>query len=114
VLEDFYAHSNFMELALRSEGHNRVFPFAGNVPHAGGVTRPLVTGVFGFDDTAASITYVIAESMTKAAECTPGLRSPGAKMALILLGDRYPEKAKSAEAALSLKEEFEKAHPDFF
>ncbi len=114
VLEDFFSHSNFMELALRSVGHSEVFPFAGKLPLGQGTVTPVVTGVFGFDDTAASITYVVAEHMTKSTECTPGVRGPGAKMALILLGDRYPDKAKTAEAALSAKESFERAHPDFF
>jgi hypothetical protein len=114
VLEDYFSHSNFMELALRQAGHNQVFPFAGKVTIDRGTVTPVVTGMFGFDDTAASISYVVAEHMTKQTDCTPGKRGSGVKMLLILAKDVYPERAKTAEAALSFKENFESAHPDFF
>jgi outer membrane protein OmpA-like peptidoglycan-associated protein len=114
VLEDYFSHSNFMELALRQAGHNEVFPFAGRVTIERGTVTPVVTGMFGFDDTAASISYVIAEHMTKSTKCTPGERGPGVRMLLILAKDRYPERTKRLEAALSAKEHFEAANPWFF
>jgi len=58
TLEDFAAHSNFIELCLRELGEEQVFPFVGDacrieVPHGLWKRRkvaPLVTGTFGMLD----------------------------------------------------------------
>ncbi|KAI0389433.1 heterokaryon incompatibility Het-C [Xylariaceae sp. FL0594] len=58
TLEDFAAHSNFVELCLRELGEKHVFPFVGDacrveVPHGLWKRRkvaPLVTGTFGMLD----------------------------------------------------------------
>ena len=54
TLEDFPAHSNFCELALRSQGHAHVFVHVGEqvVVHAPGgkSVPPLITGTFGGSD----------------------------------------------------------------
>jgi hypothetical protein len=74
----------------------------------------VVTGCFGSVDTAASIAYEISETMTRANECKPGERAPGAAIALILIGDKKPEWKARAEAALSQYEHFQKTNPTVF
>lgn len=115
TLEDFYSHSNFLELALIQVGFDRVWPWT--APVALPPMRPIfpvVTGCFGSVDTAASLAYEISETMAKASECTPGKRSPGADIALILLADKKPEWHARAEAALSEYEHFQRANPTVF
>lgn len=57
-LEDFSAHSNYCELALRELGHNRVFPHCGEQTQInlhGKRVFPLVTGTFGAVDFLHSV-----------------------------------------------------------
>ncbi|HMI91293.1 MAG TPA: HET-C-related protein, partial [Polyangiales bacterium] len=114
VLEDFYAHSNFIELTLRSRGHTQVFPWAGRTVVGQGTVTPLVTGMFGGYDTAASGMYSISEFMQKETDCTPGRRSPGAEVLLILLKDRKDPRAEYAESALASYESFQRTNPNFY
>lgn len=53
VLEDFFAHSNFVELALIKNGHEAVLPWTSPAHCKAGL--PLVTGTFGASDTLASL-----------------------------------------------------------
>lgn len=62
TLEDFYAHSNFIELALRSLGYP-VQVWTG--PYASGF-YPVTTGTFGGLDTAFSILDEISEKLKAA------------------------------------------------
>lgn len=73
TLEDYFAHSNFIELALISLGWTKVVPWTSMDD---GV-YPVVTGVFGGLDTAASILHTLSEH----------LRQPGG-------GDGYPFKTR--------------------
>lgn len=53
TLEDFGAHSNYCELAMREMGHNNVFPHVGTATQInlhGRHVFPLVTGTFGMVD----------------------------------------------------------------
>lgn len=53
TLEDFSAHSNYIELALREQGHSSVFPHVGEsteIDLRGRRAYPLVTGTFGMVD----------------------------------------------------------------
>ena len=53
TLEDFSAHSNYIELALREQGHRDVFPHVGQATEVelrGRRVYPLVTGTFGMVD----------------------------------------------------------------
>ncbi len=68
TLEDFYAHSNYAELALRRVGHVDVFPWTLWNTIDG---RPaLVTGKFGGADSAASLLLVVAEKLQEASQCS--------------------------------------------
>ena len=63
-LEDFGAHTNYTELALREQGHRGVFPHAGSSTEInlhGRRVYPLVTGTFGVVDFLHSV-YVLMSS----------------------------------------------------
>ncbi|QRK04884.1 LysM peptidoglycan-binding domain-containing protein [Archangium violaceum] len=87
TLEDFFSHSNFLELSLIRLGHVRVCPWVWQKVPAPTPRFPLVTGKFGGDDTQVSLLYVLAEKMQAVKECKAGERSSGAKIALILMKD---------------------------
>lgn len=53
-MEDFMAHSNWIELTLRKQGHKDVFCFAGEKVYIKApneeMVPPLLTGTFGGSD----------------------------------------------------------------
>lgn len=63
VIEDFFAHTNFVEIALIKNGYINVYPWVelnSNIqalddPHLKAFNIPLVTGTFGDDDILSSI-----------------------------------------------------------
>lgn len=62
TLEDFSAHSNYTELALREMGYNNVFPHVGSATEVtvrGKRIYPLTTGTFGGLDFVVSVLWVI-------------------------------------------------------
>ncbi|KAK0633008.1 heterokaryon incompatibility protein Het-C-domain-containing protein [Immersiella caudata] len=67
-LEDFFAHSNYVELALTELGERDVFPHVGRdtklrIPGARGSVYPLVTGTFGGVDFLHSVTGEVSDKM---------------------------------------------------
>jgi type VI secretion system secreted protein VgrG len=87
VLEDFFAHSNFVELSLRNLGYPNVLPWTSPVQckHR----YPLVTGMFSSEDIIASTAGMLADVLLKpdlkfkAKE--PGKRTTAEKVLLVLL-----------------------------
>jgi type VI secretion system secreted protein VgrG len=63
VLEDYFAHSNFVELSLRKVGYTKVLPWTS--PVAGKHKYPLVTGMFNPDDVIASTAGTLADLLFK-------------------------------------------------
>ena len=63
VLEDYFAHSNFVELSLRKIGHVHVLPWTSSAP--GKHSLPIVTGMFDSDDVIASTAGTIADILFK-------------------------------------------------
>jgi uncharacterized Zn-binding protein involved in type VI secretion len=57
VIEDFYAHSNFIEIVLAEKRDGRVKTWTRAMKSGEGSTkhRPIVTGIFGSDDMVASL-----------------------------------------------------------
>lgn len=93
TLEDFFAHSNFVELSLRKVGHGNVLPWICGVESRR--EHPVVTGLFGGTDVLASIAEPIAKVLFPADGLThkpikPGERSDAEHMLLILLKE-HPE-----------------------
>lgn len=61
VLEDYFAHSNFVELSLRKVGYTKVLPWTSKAKCK--QEYPVVTGMFGSLDVIASVAGIIAESL---------------------------------------------------
>lgn len=69
VLEDYYAHSNFVEIALIKVGEHKVWPWVKMTPEVEQMTDgaakaqliPLTTGYFSTADTLASVAPKVAE-----------------------------------------------------
>jgi hypothetical protein len=63
VLEDYFSHSNFVEVALIKNGAKRVYPWVEGKQYQEAVKIPIVTGIFLLDDTLASVAPKMAEAM---------------------------------------------------
>ncbi len=92
VLEDYFAHSNFVELCLRKIGHVDVLPWTTRVESRDKSRHewPIVTGMFGSLNIVASVTDPLAELLygdDTSAELEPGERSDFDNAMLILLKD---------------------------
>jgi hypothetical protein len=92
VLEDFFAHSNFVELSLIKNGHSEVVPWTSPAPCKAGL--PLVTGMFGATDVLASVAGPLGEILFSTEDVTykpikAGDRSPREQVLLILLEEHH-------------------------
>jgi Heterokaryon incompatibility protein Het-C len=90
ILEDFFAHSNFVELSLIDQGHDKVLPWTSKDNCKRGL--PLVTGMFGASDVAASLAAPIGEILFSTEETgfeptKAGFRSERDQVILILLAE---------------------------
>lgn len=90
ILEDFFAHSNFVELSLIKQGYDTVLPWTSPAPCKWNL--PLVTGRFGGSDVIASLALPIAKVLTPISIWTftptkPGDRTDSERMMLVLLGE---------------------------
>jgi hypothetical protein len=87
VLEDYFAHSNFVELSLRKVGYVHVLPWTSSAP--GKHSLPVVTGMFDSDDVIASTAGTIADILFKVEwkfkPTEPGERTKSDRIILILL-----------------------------
>ncbi len=95
VLEDLFAHSNFVELSLIKAGHVRVLPWT--TPVHVKWNLPLVTGTFGATDVVASLAGPLGKILFSTEELKfeisqPGYRSDRDKVMLILLSE-HPDQA---------------------
>ncbi|WP_343598479.1 HET-C-related protein [Pseudomonas sp.] len=95
VLEDYFAHSNFVELSLRKLGHDKVLPWTTRI-ESRDISRhewPVITGMFGALDIVGSVSDPLAELLygDEKADPKPGERSDFDNVMLILLKgeDRY-------------------------
>ncbi|WNG53887.1 hypothetical protein F0U59_03095 [Archangium gephyra] len=118
TLEDFYAHSNFVELLLIKLGYGDVYPWAHRKFPAPTPRYPLVTGKFGSNDIQVSLAYVLNEKVTaKAGKMyVAGERSTSAKILLILAKDIPPEEldpkhVRMYERYLTFMEDFSRENP---
>jgi hypothetical protein len=92
VLEDFFAHSNFVELSLIKNGYSAVLPWTSAADCKAGL--PLVTGMFGPTDVLASIAGPLGEILFSTEDVTympvkRGDRSPREQVLLILLEEHH-------------------------
>jgi len=90
VLEDYFAHSNFVELSLRKLGYSKVLPWTSKANCK--QEFPVVTGMFSSLDVIASLAGLIADLLYPPVEFaykTPGphQRSASDLVTLILLDE---------------------------
>ncbi|MBN1209339.1 MAG: LysM peptidoglycan-binding domain-containing protein [Myxococcaceae bacterium] len=113
TLEDFFSHTNFVEVALICLG-KWVEPW---VPAPRGRSTPakelpITTGKFGSLDTAASILLVIGENLQKEDTCIPGEPTAASLIILILLKDfGYHDTHALMKSMQSTIHELEKEYP---
>ncbi|KAL1303435.1 hypothetical protein AAFC00_006824 [Neodothiora populina] len=118
-LEDFGAHTNYTELALRELGHNNVFPHVGTdtmINLHGKHVYPLVTGTFGGVDFLHSVLGEATDHVTQSevdemqtaltdasASGKRGGRDGGELSALTGLLDKIPGTGSLIQEAISLQ-----------
>lgn len=121
ILEDFFAHSNFVELSLIKLGHTQVLPWTSEAPCKHRL--PLVTGLFGGSDIIASLAAPLGKILfskdEKPFEATrAGTRYERDEIMLILLGEHPDQRfvqgyeaflvARDKWASLPFSEQVEK------
>lgn len=111
VLEDFFAHSNFVELSLRKVGYTDVLAWTTEKPckHR----WPVVTGLFSGSDLLASVAEPLAKMLFPVPghvfkPTVPGERSDGEQALLILLKEE-PEAREVLVKALEVRDELAKS-----
>ncbi|MEB0040394.1 MULTISPECIES: HET-C-related protein [unclassified Pseudomonas] len=95
ILEDFFAHSNFIELSLIKLGHSTVLPWTSKTDCKWHL--PLVTGTFGGTDVISSLAGPIGDVLFSTKDVgfkptVPGFRSERDQIILILLNEHHDEK----------------------
>jgi hypothetical protein len=103
VLEDLFAHSNFVELSLIQAGYEGVLPWT--TPTEVKWKRALFTGTFGGSDIIASLAAPLGKILFSTEELEfeltqPGYRSDRDKVLLILLSEHPDPHLFSAFKAL--------------
>ncbi|WP_341522598.1 HET-C-related protein [Pseudomonas sp. G.S.17] len=110
VLEDFFAHSNFVELSLRKVGYDDVLPWTSKADCKHGL--PLVTGTFGGSDIigslAAPLGKILFSTDDKPFEATkPGVRYERDQILQILLSEHPdPRLYEAHEAFLTARDKW--------
>ncbi len=110
VLEDYFAHSNFVELSLRKVGFKEVLPWTSAVK-GGKHPYPVVTGMFDKDDVIASTAGLIAETLFKVEwefkASKPYERTKADKIVLILLEEHNdPRMLEGYKAYLAARDKW--------
>lgn len=110
VLEDYFAHSNFVELSLRKVGYKNVLPWTSPAP--GKHPYPLVTGMFSSTDVIASTAGLIGDTLFKVQweykVTKPGERTEADRTLLVLLEeDSDPAKLEDFKQYLLLRDKLQ-------
>lgn len=95
ILEDFYAHSNYVELCLIKAGYTEVLPWTSAADCKHGL--PLVTGMFGSSDAIASLAAPLGKILFSIKDTTfnaiqAGERTERDQVVQILLSEHPNEK----------------------
>lgn len=99
LLEDYYAHSNFIEVSLIQLGHSKVIPWVTTTPamKAGQELIPITTGLFGSTDVLGSLLPKVAAMIPS--EVPPykgakrGVRTPNDQILLLAFEERAKQQA---------------------
>ncbi|MES3021095.1 MAG: type VI secretion system tip protein TssI/VgrG [Pseudomonadota bacterium] len=94
VLEDYFAHSNFIEVSLIKLGYAKVLPWTSYIH--GTKIFPIVTGMFTSEDVVASTSGMIADELFKVQwkyeAYKPGVVLPSDEIALIILEEHSDQR----------------------
>ena len=101
LLEDYYAHSNFIEVGLIQMGHKKVIPWVTLTPamKAGQELIPITTGLFGSTDVLGSLLPKVAAMIPH--EVPPykgakrGVRTPTDQILLLAFEEKSKQQALS-------------------
>jgi hypothetical protein len=110
ILEDFYAHSNYVELCLIKAGYTQVLPWTSVAYCKHGL--PLVTGRFGSSDAIASLAAPLGKILFSIKDTTFGAIQAGERnerdqVVQILLGEHPNEKyLKAYESFLDARDQW--------
>ena len=110
ILEDFYAHSNYVELSLIKLGYTQVLPWTSATDCKHGL--PLVTGMFGSSDAVASLAAPLGKIMFSVKDTTFGAIQAGERnerdqVVQILLEEHPNEKyLKAYESFLHTRDQW--------
>lgn len=108
IVEDYFAHSNFVELSLRKLGYEDVLPWTTETDCEHGL--PVVTGLFSGFDVLASVAEPLGKMMFPASplefkDIERGYRSDAEKVMLILLREQEnPMWLNALERLLALRD----------
>jgi len=99
VLEDYFAHSNFIEISLIKLGYTKVLPWTCYIP--GTKIFPVVTGMFTAEDVVASTSGMLADAFFKVQweyeSYKPGVVLPSDEIALIILEEANDQELTKAQ-----------------
>lgn len=109
VLEDYFSHSNFLELSLRKIGHSKVLPWTS--PAGGKHALPVVTGMFNSEDVIASTAGLLADGLFKSKwefeAKKSGERTKADRIILIVLSEHEdPWWLKAYQELLAARDQF--------
>ncbi len=120
TLEDLYAHSNFVELALIRLGHKNVHPWIGELARITVIRNgkpqiriPMVTGNFALYDAGISGISAIGEGLEKDIECETGVFSPASVLAINLLKLLTEDGGGAIESLFTQAKKLEEKYPKF-
>jgi hypothetical protein len=112
ILEDFFCHTNVVEICLHKLGKTRVVLWVNPEPAD---RIPMTSGIFGFVDTVVSILYEISHHLTQATDCEhPWERSTGQKIALIIMRENNLAWGQRLDDLWTSLENLKEDNPDFF
>lgn len=115
LLEDYYAHSNFIEVSLIQMGHDKVIPWVTLTPamQAGQELIPITTGLFGSTDVLGSLLPKFAAMIPN--EVPPykgakrGVRTPNDQILLLVFEEKSRKQALTNSDIPSNKQGTEKS-----
>ena len=113
VLEDYFAHSNFVELSLKKLGHDEVLLWTTRIEPRENSRHewPVVTGMFGALDIVGSVADPLANLLygnESSPTPEPGERSDFDQVMLILLEDEDPLLREAYELYLKARDNVRK------
>jgi len=113
VLEDYFAHSNFVELSLKKLGHDEVLLWTTRIEAREDSKHewPVVTGMFGALDIVGSVADPLADLLygnESSPTPEPGERSDFDQVMLILLEDEDPLLRNAYELYLKARDNVRK------